>query len=49
MDEHEWTKNFKVDIMDAEEPDIKLDIPKGVAIKKNYIVHFKRNHNNYYS
>jgi len=37
MDEHEWTKNFKVDIMDAEEPDIKLDIPKGVAIKKNYI------------
>ena len=37
MDEHEWTKYFKVDILDAEEPDIKLDIPKGIAIKKNYI------------
>ena len=37
MDEHEWTKYFKVDIMDAEGPDIKLDIPNGIAIKKNYI------------
>ena len=37
MDEHEWTKYFKVDILDAEEPDIKLDIPNGVAIKKTYI------------
>ena len=37
MDEHEWTKYFKVDILDAEEPDIKLDIPNGIAIKKNYI------------
>ena len=37
LDEHEWTKYFKVDILDAEEPDIKLDIPNGIAIKKNYI------------
>jgi len=37
MDEHEWTKYFTVDILDAEEPDIKLDIPNGIAIKKNYI------------
>ena len=37
MDEHGWTKYFNVDIMDAEEPDIKLDIPNGIAIKKNYI------------
>ena len=37
MDEHEWTKYFNVDILDAEEPDIKLDIPNGIAIKKNYI------------
>lgn len=33
MDEHEWTKYFKVDILDADEPDIKLDIPNGIAIK----------------
>ena len=44
MDEHEWTKYFKVDIMDAEEPDIKLDIPKGIAIKKNYIGKNARNY-----
>ena len=37
MEEHEWTKYFNVDILDAEEPDIKLDIPNGIAIKKNYI------------
>ena len=37
MEEHGWTKYFNVDIMDAEEPDIKLDIPNGIAIKKNYI------------
>ena len=37
MDEHEWTKYFKVDILDAEGPDITLEIPKGIAIKKNYI------------
>ena len=37
MEEHGWTKYFNVDIMDAEEPDIKLDIPNGIAIKKNYM------------
>jgi uncharacterized Fe-S center protein len=37
MEEHEWTKYFKVDILDAEGPDITLEIPKGIAIKKNYI------------
>lgn len=37
MDEHEWTKYFKVDILDAEGPDITLEIPNGIAIKKNYI------------
>ena len=37
MDEHEWTKYFKVDILDAEGPDITLEIPKGIAITKNYI------------
>lgn len=37
MDEHGWTKYFKVDILDAEGPDIELDIPNGNMIKKNYI------------
>ena len=37
MDEHEWTKYFNVDIMDAEGPDIELDIPNGLQIKKNYV------------
>ena len=37
MDEHEWTKYFTVDILDAEGPDITLEIPNGITIKKNYI------------
>ena len=32
---HCWTKLFKVDIMDAEGPDIVVDIPNGKAIKEN--------------
>ena len=37
MKEHEWTKYFKVDILDAEGPDITLQIPNGILIKENYI------------
>ena len=37
MNEHEWTKYFNVDIMDAEGPDMELDIPNGLQIKKNYV------------
>ena len=37
MDEHEWTKYFNVDIMDSEGPDMELDIPNGLQIKKNYV------------
>ncbi len=36
MEEHEWSKYYKVDIMDSEE-DITLDIPNGKVIKKNYV------------
>lgn len=32
-----WNKLFKFDLLDAAGPDIKLDIPNGVQIKKNYI------------
>lgn len=37
MEEHQWSKYFKVDIMDASNNDIELDIPEGVQIKKNYV------------
>ncbi|MCI8814827.1 MAG: DUF362 domain-containing protein [Lachnospiraceae bacterium] len=37
MEEHGWTKYFQVDLMDAEGPDLVLDIPNGKVIKKNYV------------
>ena len=37
MEEHEWTKYFNVDILDAEGPDITLKIPNGIVLKENYI------------
>lgn len=37
MKEHNWTKYFDVDIMDAEGPDLVLDIPNGKVIKENYV------------
>ncbi|MBR6736656.1 MAG: DUF362 domain-containing protein [Oscillospiraceae bacterium] len=37
MEDHGWTKYFDVDIMDAEGPDLELDIPNGKQIKKNYV------------
>ena len=32
-----WNKLFKFDLLDATRPDIELNIPNGVQIKKNYI------------
>ena len=37
IEEHGWNKYFNVDILDAEGPDLVLDIPKGKVINKNYI------------
>lgn len=37
LKEHGWTKNFKVDLLDEEGPDLELDIPEGKVIKKNYV------------
>ena len=37
MKDHNWTKYFSVDIMDAEGEDLVLDIPNGKVIKKNYV------------
>lgn len=37
MNEHGWTKYFKVDILDEEGPDLKLGIPYGKRIKENFV------------
>lgn len=37
MENHGWSKYFKVDIMDSDLPDLVLEIPKGKVIKKNYV------------
>ena len=35
--DHEWDKYFPFDLMDAEGPDLELDIPHGKVLKKNYV------------
>ena len=37
MNEHGWTEYYDVDILDAEGPDLVLDIPNGEKIQKNYV------------
>ena len=37
INEHGWNKYFKVDLLDAEGPDLKLEIPNGKVIKENYV------------
>ena len=34
---HGWSKYFPVDLLDAEGPDLKLEIPNGKVIKENYV------------
>ena len=34
---HGWSRHFNFDLLDAEGPDIELEIPNGKVIKKNYI------------
>ena len=34
---HGWSDAFPVELLDAEGPDLELDIPNGAAIKKNYV------------
>ena len=34
---HGWNEHFEVDLLDAEGPDLELDIPDGKRIKKNYL------------
>ena len=37
IEKHGWSKYFEVDLMDAEGPDMILDIPEGKVIQKNYV------------
>ena len=37
MEKHGWSRYFDVDIMDSEDPDMVLEIPNGICIKKNYV------------
>ncbi len=37
MEEHGWTKDFTVDILDADGPDLELNIKNGKNINKNYV------------
>lgn len=37
LKKHGWSEHFNVDLLDAEGPDLVLDIPEGKVIKKNYV------------
>ena len=44
LEYHGWSKLFQVDLMDAEGPDVEVEIPNGKVLKKNY---FGKNMLNY--
>ena len=37
FEEHGWTAYYKVDLLDAEGPDLELDVPNGKVIQKNFV------------
>ena len=37
LEKHGWSKNFTVDLLDAEGPDLELAIPTGKVIHKNFV------------
>ena len=37
LSKHGWSEHFKVDLLDAEGPDLELAIPEGKVIKKNFV------------
>ncbi|MGN0376909.1 MAG: DUF362 domain-containing protein [Suilimivivens sp.] len=37
MEKHGWSKYFRVDLLDAEGPDLELAIPNGKRIQKNFV------------
>ena len=37
LDDHGWNRTFRVDLLDAQGPDLEVDIPGGKVIQKNYL------------
>lgn len=37
LNNHGWSKYYDVDLLDAEGPDLELEIPNGKVLKKNYL------------
>lgn len=37
LEDHEWSKYFDVDLMDAEGEDLKLEMPNGKVIQENFV------------
>lgn len=37
LSEHGWSRYFTVDLLDAQGPDLELDIPNGKVIQKNFV------------
>ncbi len=37
MEAHGWTRYFQVDLMDAEGPDVRVEIPEGKVLKENFL------------
>ena len=37
LEKHGWSRYFRVDLLDAEGPDLELAIPGGAAIKRNFV------------
>lgn len=37
LDDHGWNRVFRVDLLDAQGPDLEVDIPGGKVIQKNYL------------
>jgi uncharacterized Fe-S center protein len=37
MEDHGWNRYFSVDLLDAQGPDLELEIPGGKVIQKNYV------------
>lgn len=37
LEKHGWSQYFKVDLLDAQGPDLEIEIPDGKVIRKNYL------------
>ncbi len=44
LDDHQWTKYFSVDLMDAQGPDLRVPIPQGRVLRENVLGRNIRNY-----